>query len=122
MTATAVAGTRYGESGYGDHIRFYLREDGTKLDWLKAECSVPEALSIDIRKQAEARQPYLSPRRHGTFETVVTNTGNVDLSNVAVSDALVPNRQHDRRTLQLVIVSLTHATLFSLGWRYQDLP
>lgn len=77
----------------GDHvIRFYLREDGTKLDWLKAECSVPEAPSIDIRKQAEGPDSRtFSPGDTVPFEIVVTNTGNVDLSNVAVSDALVPN-------------------------------
>ena len=77
----------------GEHtIRFYLREDGTKLDWLKAECSVPQVPSIDIRKQAEGPDSRtFSPGDTVPFEIVVTNTGNVDLSNVVVSDVLVPN-------------------------------
>ncbi|MCP5417087.1 MAG: RICIN domain-containing protein [Chromatiaceae bacterium] len=76
----------------GEHvIRFYLREDGTKLDWLKAECDAVSVPSIDIRKQAEGPDSRtFSSGDTVPFQIVVTNTGGVDLTDVMVSDPLVP--------------------------------
>ena len=43
----------------GEHtIRFYLREDGTKLDWVKAECSmVPNDCTLQVEKTCEIATP-----------------------------------------------------------------
>ncbi|MCB1759812.1 MAG: RICIN domain-containing protein [Gammaproteobacteria bacterium] len=77
----------------GEHvIRFYLREDGTKLDWVEPVCApVAKDPAIDIRKQAEGPDSRtFSAGATVPFEIVVTNTGDVELSDVVVSDPLVP--------------------------------
>jgi hypothetical protein len=66
-----------GGSGAIDNIQFTVED--------------PPAPAIDIRKQAEGPDSRTFPSGSNvTFEIVVTNTGNVDLTDVVVTDAEVP--------------------------------
>jgi uncharacterized repeat protein (TIGR01451 family) len=60
--------------------------------WITAGLAVPEITpSIDIRKQAEGPDSRTFPSGSDvTFEIVVTNTGQADLSNVEVTDVEAP--------------------------------